>query len=79
MTLNASTLKVDESAMKENVIHKPLINRMIYTLKDDIECLYSESWWIDGKGGCDTQAYDQSHDLCFERWHWMPLLRKLNK
>ena len=39
MTLNASTLKADKSAMKENVIHKLLINHMIYTMKDDTECV----------------------------------------
>ena len=44
MTLNASALKVDKSIMKKNVIHKPVINHMICTLNDDIECLYSESW-----------------------------------
>ena len=38
------TLKANESAMKEEVIHKPLINHMIYTLNDDTECLCSESW-----------------------------------
>ena len=43
MTLNASTLKVDESMVKEDVIHKPVINHMICALKDDIECLCFES------------------------------------
>ena len=32
MTLNASALKDDKSIMKENVIHKPLINHVICTL-----------------------------------------------
>ena len=74
MTLNASTLKADESAMKETVIHKPIINHVICTLKDDTECLYSKRWWIDHEEECDTQTPNQSHDLYFEGWHWMPLL-----
>ena len=44
MTLNAFALKADKSVMKKNVIHKPVINHMICTLNDDIECLYFESW-----------------------------------
>ena len=48
MTLNAFTLKVDKSIMKENVIHKPLINHVICTLNDDTECLYSESIVVKG-------------------------------
>ena len=44
MTLNVFALKADKSVMKENVIHKPLINHMISTLKYDTECLYSKSW-----------------------------------
>ena len=44
------TLKANESAMKEEVIHKPLINHMICTLNDDIECLCSESWQINYEG-----------------------------
>ena len=30
MTLNASALKVDKSVVKENVMHKPLINYMLW-------------------------------------------------
>ena len=32
MTLNVFALKADESAVKESVIHKPLINHVICTL-----------------------------------------------
>ena len=50
---------------------------MIYTLKDDTECLYFESWWIGHEGDCDTQTHNQSRDLYSEGWHWMPLLWKM--
>ena len=43
MTLNASTLKADELMVKEDAIHKLVINHMIYALKDDTECLCFES------------------------------------
>ena len=44
MTLNVSTLKAGKSVVKENVIHKTLINHMIYTLNGDTECLCYENW-----------------------------------
>ena len=44
MTLNVFALKTDKSVVKKNVMHKPLINHMISTLKDDTESLCSESW-----------------------------------
>ena len=39
MTLNVFDLKADKSVVKNNVMHKPVINHMISTLKDDTECL----------------------------------------
>ena len=44
MTLNTFALKANKLALKENIIHERMINHMICTLNDVIECLCFESW-----------------------------------